>query len=253
MMRERQARIAEQVQRTGSVRVSDLARDLAVSEVTIRNDLARLEKEGLLARDHGGAIRPSARQVTSLAGIEFRAGVRTEEKRRIGAEAARLVEPGDTILIDAGTTAVEMTRFLGDVAPLTIVTHAVNVALAAAETQAQVILLGGQYSRESASNLGPLAERSLADLLIDKLFLGVQAIDFEHGLTDTTPEIAQMKRAMIRASRKVLLVADSTKWNSSGFIKVAPLSSLHGVISDKGTPEDVSARLADLGIGVTLV
>ncbi|HEY8965889.1 MAG TPA: DeoR/GlpR family DNA-binding transcription regulator, partial [Candidatus Methylacidiphilales bacterium] len=148
---------------------------------------------------------------------------------------------------------VGMVPHLKGVSPLTVVTNAVNVAQElAAATEAKVILLGGAYSRTSASNLGPMAENSLAEMTIDVLYLGTQAFDLEHGLTDTTVEIAQLKRAMIRAARRVVLLADSAKWETSGFIQVAPLSSIHTLVADEGLPPAARRRIASLGIEVVI-
>jgi DeoR/GlpR family transcriptional regulator of sugar metabolism len=259
MIRQRRAQIAEMVQARGVARVNELADHFGVSEVTIRNDLDRLEKQGHLTRDHGGAVAlasgggaSGSRMVTGLLGIEQRAGLNLDAKRRIARAAAGMVQPGDTILIDAGTTAVEMSRHLADIPSLTIVTNALNVALAvgAEAPEARVILLGGTLNRESASLLGPMAEQSLAELVVQKIFLGTQAFDQENGLTDTTPEIAQIKRAMIRAARRVILLSDSSKWGRSGFIKVAPLSAVQTIISD--TSLDAEARAVIEGLGIEL-
>lgn len=255
MTNERRAAIVDAVRRGGAVRVADLVQLFEVSAVTIRNDLAELEKENLLVRDHGGATPVgSGRTVTSLLAVEDRAGLQMDQKQKIASAAAALVQPGETLLIDAGTTAVEMLHFLGSVPSLTVITNAVNVALAAANlTSAEVIFLGGTFNRESSSNLGPMAERALGEFLVDRLFLGTQAADLEHGLTDTTLEIAQIKRAMIRSAREVVLLADSSKWNTTGSIKVAPLSAAHHIITDSGLPTAQQKQIKKLGIRLTVV
>jgi DeoR/GlpR family transcriptional regulator of sugar metabolism len=263
MTLQRRAQIAGLVQAQGGARVNELASHFQVSEVTIRSDLDQLEKEGQLLRDHGGAVAPSlgpgggagGRQLTGLLGIEQRGMLNIEAKRRIGRAAARLVSPGDTILMDAGTTVVEMARHLGGIMPLTAVTNALNVALelAAAAPEARVILLGGTLSREACSTLGPQAEDALGELVVQKLFLGTQAFDQEHGLTDTTPEIAQSKRAMIRAARQVILLADASKWGQSGFIKVAPLQAAQVFIVDEAFNAEAREAVERLGIELRVV
>ena len=255
MTNERRGAIVEELRQAGSVRVGPLAERFGVSAVTIRSDLAALEKENLLVRDHGGALPASSgRTITSLLAVETRTRLQEDEKQRIARAAAATVRPGETIFLDAGTTAVQMVPFLKAVLPLTIVTNAVNVALtAASELSAEVILLGGVFNRESSSNIGAMAERALGDFLVDRLFLGTQAADIEHGLTDTTLGIAQIKRAMIRSAREVVLLADSTKWNTTGSIKVAPLSALHRIISDAGLPSRLQKKVTSLGIQLSLV
>jgi DeoR family transcriptional regulator of aga operon len=134
------------------------------------------------------------------------------------------------------------------------VTNALNVALTiGAATKAQVIFLGGSLSREASSTVGPLAEQTLTNLAVQKVFLGTQALDLESGLTDTTLEIAQVKRAMIKAARQVFLLADSSKWDQTGFIKVAQLEEIDALISDEKFPASARTAVERLGIRLILV
>jgi DeoR/GlpR family transcriptional regulator of sugar metabolism len=255
MTQHRRRQIAALVHSDGSAHVTALARKFDVSTVTIRNDLAALEKKGDLLRDRGGAIpapSPSPRHLSHLLGLGERAVLNIEAKQRIGKAAAQFVQPGDTIIMDAGTTVVQMAHHLAGISPLTVVTNAPNVALTiGAATDAHVILLGGTLSREASSTVGPLAEQTLADLSVQKLFLGTQAMDLEDGLTDTTLEIAQVKRAMINSAKEVYLLADSTKWDHTGFIKVASLEGIDALITDEKFP--ASARIALDRLGIQLV
>ena len=206
-------------------------------------------------RDRGGALAKGSHQfVTSLLGVDQRTALHLDKKRRIGEAAARRVSPGDAILLDAGTTAVEIARQLTQVSPLTVVTNALNVALelGAAAAGQRLILLGGTFNRESASTVGSLTEQSLAELSVQKLFLGTQAMDAD-GLTDSTPEIAQVKRAMIRSARQVILVTDSSKWGTASLTKVAPLTELDTIITDTDLPADARAQIEALGIELVLV
>ncbi|XHR29671.1 MAG: DeoR/GlpR family DNA-binding transcription regulator [Chthoniobacteraceae bacterium] len=254
MILERRGQIAEMVRRNGSVRVGELAERFRVSEVTIRLDLVALEKEGELMRDRGGAIAQRLLvPVQSLMGMELRSQLNNDSKKRIGQAAAQFVQPGDTIILDAGTTVVEMVPFLAGIEHLTVVTNALNVALALNEkTTAKVLLLGGNLSRESCSTLGPIGERTLADMVVQKTFLGAQALDIRHGITDSTPEIAQSKRAMIHAARKVVLLVDSSKWGRGAFIKVAPVGAVHTLISDGGLPGEARTSLEQSGVELIL-
>lgn len=251
--RHRRAQITAWIEQHGAERVGKLAERFRVSEVTIRSDLEQLEKAGQLIRDHGGAMaNPTSRHLTSLMAVEQRAHLNIKAKRVIARLAARLVRPGDTIIMDAGTTVVEMIPHLVAVPALTIVTNALNVALQlGATTSAQVIFLGGSLNRESSSMLGPLAEQMLRDLVVPKVFLGTQALSLEHGLTDTTIEIAQIKRAMIRSADQVILLSDSTKWGRTGFIKVAPLTAVHTFVCDSDLSAE--ARLAVRQLGIELI
>ena len=255
MILQRRAQIAELVRQTGAMRVTDLAARFQVSEVTIRNDLMQLEKQGLVIRDRGGALPLGhPRELTSLLAVEQRAHLHIAEKRRIARAAAQLVSAGDTIIMDAGTTVVEMAPHLAGIASLTVVTNALNVALeVSTKCDARVILAGGNFSRESSSTLGSVTEQTLGELIVQKAFLGTQAFDFEHGLTDTTMEIAQVKRAIIRAARRVILLTDSSKLGQSGFIKVAPLTAVQTLITDDALPAEARPSLEKAGIELTLV
>ena len=240
---QRRERIAELITRDGAARVNDLSRLFAVSEVTIRADLDAMAKSGLLVRDHGGAI---ANAHTSLAvAFEQRALHRREVKRRIGAAAAQLVRPGDTIIVDAGTTAMAMAKALTVAGPLTVVTNALNVAAEiGSRPEVNIILAGGSLSRETISTLGSIAERTIAGLIVDKLFLGAHAIDAQKGVVDVSVEGARVKAAMIQAARRVYLMADSSKWERTALALVAPLSEIHTLICDDGLPAYAREALA---------
>ena len=252
---ERRARIAELVAQQGAVYVNELSRTFGVSEVTIRSDLDLMAKQGLVVRDRGGAI---ANTKTNLATVfEQRATLNLEAKQRIGRAAAGLVAPGETIIMDAGTTLMEMAKSLENVAPLTVVTNALNVATQVGIVPGvNVILIGGSLSRETISTVGTIAERDLSDLLAQKVFLGTHALDPEEGAVDVAIELAGVKRAMIRASRQVILLADSSKWGRSGnvaFAKVVPFAGIDTVVSDTNLSEAARATLVQHGIEIILV
>jgi DeoR family transcriptional regulator of aga operon len=236
----------------GSVRVADLSKLFKVSEVTVRGDLDALSQRGVLVRDHGGAIA----NVPVGLGTAFdqRAQLNMEEKRAIGRAAAQLVRPGETIIVDAGTTTVEMTRNLSGISPLTVVTNALNVALqVGALPDVHVILVGGSLSPETVSTVGAYAERDFNDLIAHKVFLGTHGMDMEAGLTDLSLEIAKTKRAMIRAAREVVLLADASKWGRMGFAKVVPISAIHVLVTDSGLSAEARTSIEEMGIQLVLV
>jgi DeoR family transcriptional regulator of aga operon len=255
MTQQRRGQIVELAHEQGSVRVAELATRFGVSEVTVRNDLDQLEQEGRIVRDRGGALPTgTTRSVSTLPGMEHRSKLSMDAKRRIAAAAAKRIKPGESVLLDAGTTVVEMIRHLSGTSGLTIVTNALNVAHAAvASTDARVVMLGGTVGRDSGSTLGSMAEDMLKHLVVDHLFLGAQAADLEHGLTDTNIEIAQIKRAMIQCSRRVTLLMDASKWDAAGFIRVAPLTAVHSIITDASLSEEARQAIENLGIEVTVV
>ena len=250
LMLERRTRIGELVRQRGAVRVNELAEIFGVSPVTIRSDLGALEKEGVLIRDHGGAV--IAPITSALIAFEQRTGMYLDAKQRIGEAAASFVVTGDTILLDAGTTVVEMVKHLRPLTPLTVVTNALNVAAELRGVQdAQVWMLGGTMNYATFGTLGPMVEQSLNELVVQKVFLAAESIDLSYGVTDSTMEIAQVKRAMVRSARQVILLVDSSKWQRSGFIKVIPFDKISTIITDSALPE--AARFAAEQAGVTVL
>ncbi len=249
---ERRRRISELLMDQGAVRVQELSDLFMVSEVTIRNDLDIMARDGQLRRHRGGAVAMSPPNL-SIA-FEQRASLNLEKKRQIGRAAAQLVDAEDTIILDSGTTLAEMSKSLNLSDPFTVVTNALNVASqVGALPNALVILTGGTLNRETVSTFGPQAERSLSDHVVQKVFLGIQAIEPELGLTDTSIEIAHVKQAMIRAARRVILLVDSSKWRRVAFVKVAPLSAIHTVVTDSDLPDDARAAFEHMGVELIVV
>jgi DeoR family transcriptional regulator of aga operon len=252
LVADRRRMITELVAVRGSLRVAELGSLLGVSEVTIRNDLELLAHEGLLVRDHGGAI---ARTHTALSvAFDQRARLNLDAKQRIGQAAAALVQPGDTVMLDSGSTLMEMAKRLPNLSPLTIITNGLNVAIQVGSLpDVHVVLAGGSLSPETIGTVGPLAERDLGDLLADKLFLGTHAFELETGLSDVSIEVARAKRTMISAAKQVILLADSGKFPTRSMARVAPLSAVHCIITDTGFPEETAQQLEAQNIEVRRV
>jgi len=249
LARDRRERISQLLQKQRFVRVDELSVMFHVSEVTIRNDLDAMEKQRLLVREHGGAQINA--EVPLVVGFGERAIICEAEKRRIGQAAAKLVHPGDIIILDAGTTMMEMARSLAGVAPLTVVTGALNIATQMGSyPDVAVIVIGGSLERNTISTYGSMAERNMGDLVAQKAFIGIHAMEVEAGLTDTSFEIVQVKRAMVRAARQVIVLADSTKWARVAFAKVAPLSTVHTLVTDSNLPIDAQETIKAQGINL---
>jgi len=248
----RRTGIVEMVVREGRARVGELSDKFGVSEVTIRGDLEVLAREGRLIRDRGGALALS--QPTISLAFEQRSKDNLAAKRAIGKFAATLVEPGETILLDAGTTVMEMAKFLvasPPKVPLTVVTNGLNIATYLGTLPDwRILLVGGWLDRNSLSTLGPLAERDIDDLVVDKVFLGAHALSAAFGVTDTSIEAARAKAAMVRSGRKVVLLADSSKWNQTGFARAVQLSQIGQLITDDGLPEEAKAAIEACGVRV---
>jgi DeoR family transcriptional regulator, aga operon transcriptional repressor len=245
----RRRKISELVATQGVVRVAELVKLFGVSDVTIRSDLDALARQGVLLRDHGGAVAQTRTKLSSA--FDQRAMANLEAKKRIGEAAAKFVLPGEAIMLDAGTTLMEMAKRLPAVSPLTVITNSLNIATeVGARPGIHVTLAGGSLSPETISTVGPLAERDLRELLVDKLFLGIQAFDPEVGLSDISIEVAHVKAVMFSAARYVVLLADSTKYPTRALARVAALSDIDCLITDSGFPEDAARELEARGIEV---
>ncbi len=249
---ERRLNITQLAGENGSVRVRELSELFQVSEVTIRSDLEALTRQGFLLRDRGGAILNENGGL--FVAYAQRASVNLEAKRRIGRYAATLVAPDETIIMDAGTTVMEMAKSLSVDLSVTVITNALNVAIQVGSLpNAHIIVLGGSLIRETISTLGHNAERDLNELAVQTVFLGANAMDGEFGVTDTRAELARGKRLMRQAARRVVLLADSSKWGCVAFAKVLPLSELDLLISDTGLSTEAQATIRGLGVELICV
>ena len=248
---ERQAKILELIEEHGKVEVGDLSRSLGASEVTIRKDLKELHARGLLRRAHGGAVR--AETVSADPSLQIKAGLHAEEKRRIGAAAAALVADGESIILDSGTTTQQVARHLRDRRGLKVITNALNVAAALTGAgEVEVILLGGILRQNSGSLVGQFAEEMLRQFSVDKLFLAVDAVDLEFGLSTPNLDESHVNQAMVHAARETILVADSSKFGRRSLSRIVPLSEVTRVVTDRGLPESTRAGLRELGVELIL-
>jgi DeoR family transcriptional regulator of aga operon len=249
---ERHQYILNQIQQKGHVNVLDLCAELEVSSVTIRKDLKLLEDKNFLFRTHGGATQHNPYATDRP--VNEKEKLQSSEKLRIGAAAARLIQPDDSILIASGTTVLALARSIQPVGNLTVITSALNVALELIQHQnIEVLQLGGIVRKSSSSVIGPYVESILADFFCSKFFLGVDGIDLEFGLTTTSAMEAHLNRQMMAVSQKTILIADSTKFGKRGFGKICGMDEIDEVISDNGLAPHLVEQLEAIGVKVTLV
>ena len=248
---ERQAKILELLAEHGKVEVPDLSRRLKTSEVTIRKDLKELGGRGLLRRARGGAVR--AEVVTADPSLRIKAALQAEEKRRIGEAAAALVADGESIILDSGTTTQQVARHLKKRRGLKVITNALNVAteLIGAD-EVEVILLGGLLRQNSASLVGQFAEEMLSHFSVDKLFLAVDAVDLEFGLSTPNLDESRVNQTMVSVARVTILVADSSKFGRRSLSRIVPITEVDRIVTDGGLPETTRDGLRELGIELTL-
>jgi len=233
--------------RSGTTQVTELAAAFGVSEMTVRRDLRDLESEGKLMRVHGGAVSVAAEP--SFAEIEVE---RPAVKDAIGAAAAALVDDGQTIVLDIGTTTLALARHLRG-RTLTVITS--NLAAyeeLLGEESIELVLLGGIVRRNYRSLVGVLAEDALRQLRAEIAFLGASGIGPDLGILDTTMVEVPIKRAMMDAAERCVLLADSAKFGMRGVVRICGPERLHALVTDDGIPLRARAALERAGVEVVV-
>lgn len=249
---ERHQIIIDKIKKEGQIKVVSLCEKFKVSSVTIRKDLKFLEDKGLLFRTHGGAT--SNNPYTTDRHVNEKEKLHLSEKMRIGASAAKLIQPNDSILIASGTTVLALAKNIHPKENLTVITSALNVALALTHhPEIEVMQLGGALRKSSTSVTGPYAEEILKDFSCSKLFMGVDGIDIDFGLTTANVMEAHLNRQMMRVSQKTIILTDSSKFGKRGFGKICGLEDIDEIITDKGISNFTTRALEDSGIKVTIV
>jgi len=249
---DRRAKIIDEIENNGIVKVSDLSIKFGVSDVTIRNDLVQLEKKNILIRAHGGAMK------FQRVGVDFELDIKAKkhliEKQRIGKKAAELIKDGDTIILDSGTTTLQIAKFVSDINDLTIITNSLNIAGQLVDYKnVKVIVPGGNLRRKSLSLIGPIAENSIKNYYCDKVFLGVDGIDTNYGISTPNSEEAYLNNIMINISREVIVVTDSSKFLRKSFAFIAPLSKIDTIVTDKDVPAEEKSALEKSKINFFIV
>lgn len=246
LAQQRQAAILERVRSAGGVRVSDLASEFGVSDMTIRRDLEALAERGLLSKVHGGAT-PAEPGSTNEPGFAAKSIRQRTEKAAIAARAAQLVSPGMAVGLSAGTTTAELAHRLADIPALTVVTNSIPVAdvLHRSGRTDQTVVLTGGVRTPSDALVGPVAVAAIRSLHLDVVFLGVHGMSERAGFTTPNLMEADTNRALISAAERLVVLADHTKWGTVGISSMAELSGADTVVSDPGLPEDARNTLRE--------
>ncbi|MEV4662016.1 DeoR/GlpR family DNA-binding transcription regulator [Micromonospora echinofusca] len=246
LARQRQTAILDLIRQHGGVRVSHLVSRFGVSDMTIRRDLEVLAELGLVDKVHGGATLPGPGSAEEP-GFAAKSVRQQAEKRAIAERAAALVEPGMAVALSAGTTTAALATLLADVRGLTVVTNSIPVADALHQhprADRTVVLTGGIRTPSDALT-GPVAEAAIGSLNVDVLFLGVHGMSPRTGFTTPNLLEAGTNRCLIEASRRLVVLADHTKWETVGMATIAPLSAADVLVTDAGLPAQARAQLAD--------
>jgi DeoR/GlpR family transcriptional regulator of sugar metabolism len=237
------------------ITTADLSRRFDVSEVLIRRDFGRMEQQGLLRRVRGGAVVvPSSNSSNAVA---FRSPRHLPEKQRIGSAAAGLIGSGDRLIIDSGTTTLQVARHIpGDLLTdgnLTVITSSLPVVQELGNWKTvHLILLGGVFLPEYQVAVGPQTIDQIRDLHADKMFLGADGLTLSHGLTTANVLEAEVDRAMVRSALQVIAVADSSKIGRIGLSAIIALGQIHILVTDRGAPPDFVSQVRSLGVEVIL-
>ena len=239
--------IMEELIKHGSVLVSDLVKLLDVSAVTIRKDLTELEKSDKLYRSHGKAVLINP--YINNRSVNEKEKLSTDEKHAIGREAARLITRNDSICIGSGTTVHALARNIVPIHKLTVVTASLPVSNILSEHEnIDIVQLGGLLRHSSLSVVGEYASRILDQCSFSKLYLGVDGIDLEFGITTTEMREAALNQKMMAAAQKTIVLADSTKFGRRGFAKIADIEAIDLIITDAGISPKTVKKIEDLGI-----
>lgn len=247
---KRRKAILDLLDETREVYVDDLKERFGVSEVTIRKDLQAMEDNNVLLRARGGAMK-----IQLGVGVDFRISekhkINFHQKILIGKAAAELVNPGDTIIIDSGTTTLEMANQLPKDIELTVITNAINIAnVLSGHHNINVIVPGGILRQNSLSLVGPLAEQTLNSFHVDKAFLGVDGIDVKSGFYTPNLEEAFLNRIMIKISDQTIILADSSKFQRKSLNFICGLEELNILITDQGIRKEDAKILSDSSVKV---
>ncbi len=251
LAQQRRSKILELLQEEGSARVSALSKVFEVSEPTIRQDLERLEAEGYITREHGGAyLKTIPEQVRSLT---LQHTENMDKKIRIGRKAAELINDGDFIILDSGTTVTEIAKNLENKKDLKIITSSLNIALLlGAHHEFEVMVTGGEFKAPTLSLTGEKAAGFFDQIYVNKLFLATGGVSLETGLTYPGFNDIQVKRAMIESATEIYLVADSTKIGKTSFASLGGIELIHYFITDSEISADDRTEFQERGIRVII-
>jgi DeoR/GlpR family transcriptional regulator of sugar metabolism len=247
---ERQMRIIEALQENKRVTVSELSQRFGTSEVTIRRDLSELAANGLLIRAHRGAL--AAVSAPPESPVVQRMSLQHENKEAIGRAACSLVQDGDSIFVGSGSTMACFARCLANCKRLTVITNALNIAseLALLNNDLTTVVIGGVLRQVELSLLGHIAEQTLSELRINKIFMGVQALSLEGGwTTDHLPEV-QTTRKILTMAQELVILADHTKLGCTAAAFIAPVTRLTTLVTDKLAEPEFLASLAGKGVQI---
>lgn len=245
---ERQEKIMQMLSKTSSLKVTELADSFNVSESTIRRDLQEMELNGMLTRTHGGAVVKS--RTSFEPSFKEKEMEKHDEKVGIGAIAASMIEDGDTIILDSGTTSLEIARHITS-HNITVITNSIDIASElSVRDDIELIVAGGNLRKNTRAMVGHITEHILNNFRVDKAFIGANGISIEEGITTPNFIEAQTKKAMINVANRVIISADSSKFNKVCFSVICPLRAVSTIITSSDLDESIIKEYKDSGVEI---
>ena len=233
---ERRKRILQLLEQNEKIEIVELSETLSVTPMTIRRDFDMLERQKKLIRTYGGAVAPQV--LVAEQTFESKVGKAVLEKQAIAREAVAFVQDGMTVLLDSGTTTLEIAKLLKYRNQVTVITNDIKIAAELMDSNLEVIVLGGQLQKDVGALFGSIANATLSNMHVDLLFLGANAVHSSFGITTPTIEKAALKRAMNKTAERTILVTDSSKFNQKAFSKVCGLGDITTIITDSNLPNE---------------
>lgn len=229
---ERKRKITEYITTQQSVRVVDLSREFGVTEETIRRDLEKLEREGVLSRTYGGAITTQKDMDDEPFSVRSRENI--ANKNKLGTAIMDLINDGDIVMMDSSTTSLEVAKKMGNSKNITIVTNSMGLAMEMVQhDKVQMICIGGTLRRNALSFIGPSAKKTIKNYYADKVILSCKGIDIKRGIMESNEMEAEIKKEMVDAAKTVILAIDHTKFNKCSIISLYDLSKVDIIVTDK--------------------
>jgi DeoR/GlpR family transcriptional regulator of sugar metabolism len=248
---ERENYIFDKLKQNGSVKVEEVAEELNVSLMTVRRDLDRLQERGLLYRSHGGAVQRELYPLEQAYDIKKISNIETKEK--IAAKALTLVNDGDTIFLDAGTTTFELSRLLKAKKDITVITNDLKIALELYQNNIQTYVVGGKVQQETGSIIGTKAEEFIDSIRVNISFLGTSAVSNEGYLSTPTFEKSVLKRKVVKCASYAVLLADSSKFNKESFVNIVSITDINAVVTDKQFKDQELKQLEENNVNIVMI
>lgn len=245
---ERREEILKILDKKNRISTNELIKKFNTTAVTIRKDLAILEKTGALTRTHGGAIKKN--ELFRGLALTEKEKIFLDEKLRIVKQAAKLIKEGDTIILDSGSTTNLLAKELINKKNITVITNALNIAVELINSKIEVILTGGNLFKDTLTLIGPLAETVLKKLSSGKLFLGTDGIDFEHGLTTPNINEASTTQTMMNVSGEIILLADESKFGRRSLAVISKIDRIDKIITNKKMTDSELLLFKKLGVKI---